>query len=561
MGNFGWNYAALIFLVVSCFFAWETIASTTTEAEALLKWKSGLSSSSLKSWSLSNLTNLCNWRGIVCNGDGAVSEINLPNADLYGTLHHLNFTSFPSLTGFNITGNSFNGSIPPAIGDLSNLVFLDLSYNRFDGSIPPQIGNLTELQHLDLSANYFISGVIPHQIGNLQKVCFLDFGAIFLANAFFAWETIASTTTEAEALLKWKSGLSSSSLKSWSLSNLTPLVIGGALSAMVMELFSEINLPNADLYGTLHHLNFTSFPSLTGFNITGNSFNGSIPPAIGDLSNLVFLDLSYNRFDGSIPPQIGNLTELQHLDLSANYFISGVIPHQIGNLQKVCFLDFGYSPSLDASDWSSKVKSFPMLTHFSFYGGELVSFPDFILCSRNLTYLHLSGIHLNGSIPESLFTNLEKLEYLDLSYNNFSGPLSPNINNLSNLKDLILSHNQFQGEIPYSIGQLKDLQVLDISQNLLNEIPYSIGQLKDLQVLDISQNLLNSTIPSSLSSLTKLSILELSSNLFSGNISPHLFSNWTKLTHLGLADNSFVGSIPSEIGQARQTKILHQLTW
>nr|GMD17199.1 probable leucine-rich repeat receptor-like protein kinase At1g35710 [Ipomoea batatas] len=171
MGNFGWNHAALIFLVVSCFFAWETIASTTTEAEALLKWKTGLSMGSfpLKSWSLSNLRNLCNWTGIVCNAGGAVSQINLPFADLYGTLHHLNFTSFPSLTRFNIIGNYFDGSIPPAIGDLSNLVFLDLSDNWFDGSIPPQIWNLTELQHLDLSIN-IISGVIPHQIGNLQKI-------------------------------------------------------------------------------------------------------------------------------------------------------------------------------------------------------------------------------------------------------------------------------------------------------------------------------------------------------------------------------------------------------
>nr|GMD18664.1 MDIS1-interacting receptor like kinase 2-like [Ipomoea batatas] len=348
---------------------------------------------------------------------------------------------------------------------------------------------------------------------------------------FFAWETIAaSTTTEAEALLKWKSGLSiccglSFPLKSWSLSNLTNLCNWTGIVCNGGGAVSQINLPYTHLYGTLHHLNFTSFPSLTGFNISGNHFNGSIPPAIGDLSNLVFLDLSYNRFHGNIPPQIWNLTELQHLDLSFN-FISGVIPHQIGNLQKVCFLDIGHNNLLlDASDWSSKVKSFPMLTHFSFYGAELVSFPDFILCSRNLTYLDLSVTHLNGSIPESLFTNLEKLEYLDLSYNNFWGPLSPNISNLSNLKDLILSGNQFQGEIPYSIGQLKNLQDLEISYNLLN-----------------------STIPSSLSSLTKLSTLELSANFISGNISPHLISNWTKLTHLGLADNSFNGSIPPAIG-------------
>nr|GLL30752.1 receptor-like protein 12 [Ipomoea trifida] len=684
MGNFGCNYTALIIFLVlpsACFFALETTSSARKEAEALLKWKSSLqsvsewSSSYLDSWSLSNLRNMCNWTGIVCNAGGAttVSQINLPYAGLSGTLHHLNFTSFPSLTRFDIGGNNFNGSIPPAIGDLSHLVFLDLSHNWFDGSIPPQIGKLRELQYLSLSDNKF-SGVVPHQIGNLQKVGFLDLGfnsyleaphwstvksfpvlrhLSFSGNKGFGSsfldfipghrnlthldlsenylngsipESLFTTLEKLEYLdlsennfsgplspkigklsnlkelylyynsfqgeipssigqlknlqfldishnefnssipselghctnltyldlrlnslfgalpsslssLTKKSSLSvfegfSFPLDSWSLSNLRNMcnwrgiVCNGGRATTV----SQINLPNAHLSGTLHHLNFTSFPSLTGFNISGNYFEGSIPPAIGDLSNLVFLDLSYNTFHGNIPPQIGNLTELQHFDLYGGNYMSGVIPHQFGNLQKVCFLDFGNNPFLDASDWLSKVKSYPMLRHFSFSRGELISFPDFILCSRNLTYLGLRGTNLNGSIPESLFTNLEKLEYLDLSDNEFFGPLSPNINNLSNLKDLILSGNQFQGEIPYSIGQLKNLQVLDISYNLLN-----------------------SAIPSSLSSLTKLSNLDLSSNFISGDISRYFISIWTKLTNLGLAYNSFHGSLPSEIANEPPT--------
>nr|GMD15533.1 MDIS1-interacting receptor like kinase 2-like [Ipomoea batatas] len=452
-----------------------------------------------------------------------------------------NINNLSNLKDLRLSENQFQGEIPYSIGQLKDLQVLDISYNLLNSTIPSSLSSLTKLSYLDLSSNFISGNISPHLISNWTELTFLglannsfsgnipsEIALIFLAMpCLFALETIASTTTEAEALLKWKSGLSSwfsFPLNSWSLSNLTNHCNWSGIVCNGGGAVSQINLPNAYLSGTLHHLNFTSFPSLTRFNISDNYFKGSIPPAIGDLSNLVFLDLSNNWFDGNIPPQIGNLTELQHLDLSVNYFMSGVIPHQIGNLQKVCFLDIGNNNLLDGSDWSSKVKSYPMLRHFSFSRGELISFPDFVLCSRNITYLDLSEIYLNGSIPESLFTNLEKLEYLDLSYNNFSGPLSPNINNLSNLKDLILSHNQFQGEIPYSIGQLKDLQVLDISQNLLN-----------------------SSIPSSLSSLTKLSILELSSNFISGNISPHLISNWTKLTNLGLAYNSFNGSILSEI--------------
>nr|GMD46807.1 MDIS1-interacting receptor like kinase 2-like [Ipomoea batatas] len=326
---------------------------------------------------------------------------------------------------------------------------------------------------------------------------------VVLPACFFA---SASTTTEAEALFKWKSTLlmSSSYLNSWSLSNLrnmcnwTGIVCNGGGASV-----SEINLPNADLCGTLHRLNFTSFPSLTRFSISGNKFNGSIPPTIGDLSNLVFLDLSNNRFDGSIPPQIGKLRELQYLSLYHNN-ISGVVPYQIGNLQKVWFLDLGSNSYLEAPDNWSRVKSFPVLRHLSFAGNKFgPRFPDFILDCRNITYLDLSRNYLNGSIPESLFTTLEKLEYLYLIDNNFSGPLSSNIGKLSNLKVLDLWSNSFKGEIPSSIGQLQNLQVLYISNNEFNSsIPFELGRCTNLTGLDLSFNSLFGALPSSLSSLT-----------------------------------------------------------
>ncbi|VFR00586.1 unnamed protein product [Cuscuta campestris] len=170
------NYVAFFFLM--SFFALETAAaSARTEAEALVKWKNTLfissssssSSSSLSSWSLPGLKNLCKWSGIVCNNRTTVSQINLANGGLSGTLDHLNFTSFASLAHFNISGNNFTGSVPPTIGDARSLVSVDLSSNMFGGTIPPQIGNLTELQHLTLFNNN-IAGAVPYQIGNLQKV-------------------------------------------------------------------------------------------------------------------------------------------------------------------------------------------------------------------------------------------------------------------------------------------------------------------------------------------------------------------------------------------------------
>ena len=43
---------------------------------------------------------------------------------------------------------SITGSIPPEIGNLTNLEILILSINQLTGSIPPEIGNLTNLKIL-----------------------------------------------------------------------------------------------------------------------------------------------------------------------------------------------------------------------------------------------------------------------------------------------------------------------------------------------------------------------------------------------------------------------------
>ena len=87
--------------------------SPTTEAEALIKWKNSLISSSPlnSSWSLTNIGNLCNWTGIACHSTGSISVINLSETQLEGTLAQFDFGSFPNLTGLNLSTNSkLNGS-------------------------------------------------------------------------------------------------------------------------------------------------------------------------------------------------------------------------------------------------------------------------------------------------------------------------------------------------------------------------------------------------------------------------------------------------------------------
>nr|GMD45978.1 receptor like protein 30-like [Ipomoea batatas] len=250
-----------------------------------------LNTNNLHSWSIANLDNICwNWSGISCNNGGDVYKIKLDNFSLSGTLESFDFLSFPNLNHFSLYNNSFYGPIPYAIVNLSQLVLLDLRLNRFVNSIPPEIGRLRNLQFLNLGFN------------NLD----------------------ASERTEGRALLKWKNTLSNAHvLHSWSIANLDNICWNwtGINCNNVGDVYG-ITLVDFSLSGTLESFDFISFPNLIHFNLHNNSFIGSIPYAIANLSRLDFLDLSLNRFVNFIPPEIGRLRNLQFLNLGFNNLVA-----------------------------------------------------------------------------------------------------------------------------------------------------------------------------------------------------------------------------------------------
>ncbi|RLN08648.1 hypothetical protein C2845_PM11G16530 [Panicum miliaceum] len=169
----------------------STASQLDQQADMLLRWKSSLnypmSFGCLETWS--NHTSPCNWTGVTCSatvphGHGrsdavkVVTYISLAACFFEGTLDQLHFEDLSELSVLDLSNNYLYGSIPPSIGNLTKLTYLDLSNNIngswcLSGHIPATIGMLENLETLNLGGNNF-TGRIPSSLGNLSTLVHMN---------------------------------------------------------------------------------------------------------------------------------------------------------------------------------------------------------------------------------------------------------------------------------------------------------------------------------------------------------------------------------------------------
>ena len=91
---------------------------------------------------------------------------NLPLADWEGVT--LGGTPV-RVTGLVLYDRDLRGMIPPELGRLDQLTYLNLAHNQLTGDIPPDLGNLTRLEGLWLHGNE-LSGTIPTELSQLAQL-------------------------------------------------------------------------------------------------------------------------------------------------------------------------------------------------------------------------------------------------------------------------------------------------------------------------------------------------------------------------------------------------------
>ena len=107
------------------------------------------------------------WFGVEADSTGNVTKLELSGNNLRGTLP-VALGSLTELNVLDLSGNQLRGPIPDARG-LTGLTSLNFGDNQLSGTIPGWLSSLTRLQDLSLRDNR-LTGPIPAELGDLREL-------------------------------------------------------------------------------------------------------------------------------------------------------------------------------------------------------------------------------------------------------------------------------------------------------------------------------------------------------------------------------------------------------
>ncbi|KAF8408157.1 hypothetical protein HHK36_007299 [Tetracentron sinense] len=466
-----------------------------------------------------------NFSGQIWSGFQRLREFSVSENKLTGEVLPSIFTENCSLEVMDLSENQFSGEIPKEVSNCRGLLSLVLWGNNFTGQIPSEIGLISNLEVLVLGSNK-LSREVPESLLNCSKLLFLDlskneFGGE-IQEIFGRFKQVNFLVLHGNS---YTGGINSSGilkLPNVSRLDLSYNTFSGPLPVELSEMPSlQFLILAFNQFSGSIPLEFGNFPLLQALDLSFNRLTGSIPPAIGKLSSLLWLMLANNSLTGVIPPEMGNCSSLLWLNL-ANNQLSGHIPPELSNIGRNATPTFESNrhnnPGRAASGECLAMRRWIPADYppFSFVYTLLTRKSCRSLWDRLLKGYGLFPICIGGSMVRTLQIS----GYLQLTGNQFSGEVPPEIGKMLNFSLFHLGNNQFSGKLPKEVGLLP-LADLNITKNKFSgEIPPEIGQLRCLQNLDLSYNNFSGAFPTSLNNLTELSKFNVSYNPFISGVIP-----------------------------------------
>ncbi len=539
---------------------------------ALVDFQATLTGNPWTQWDLTQPMDT--WAGVRLNENQCVDSLVIKEGNLNGTLS-LSIGNLSELKIFSLAENYISGTIPSTIGNLTNLTFLSLAENNFTGNIPPELGNLSNLEFLELSRNQ-LSGCYAENLKNLCDQLTSHPSSISSSNNFDAsWEDFCSTNEgicfedlpcpirDSLALVDlYNSTNGQGWTVSWDLS--APVDTWVGVRRNIEGCVDSISIGVNQLSGTLP-TSIKYLSELVHLGLGGNEIGGTILPEIGQLIKLTNLGLGGNNFTGGIPSEIGNLINLEQLWLGGNNNLGGSIPPQLGNLTNLTHFvlnDCGLTGSLP-----KELVGQTNIFYWRLFNNDLSGcYPSelAVICGRLRP-----GYNGDDQISDGNNFDASWEDFCSLGNGTCPPPTCREIDSLA-LVDFFhaANGNNWYASIRWDLNQpidtwygvtLNDNQCVDTllikEKDINGTLSPSIGNLSEIQLLSLPENNIGGSIPSSIGNLTNLTFLSLGDNNFTGII-PSQIGNLSNLTHLGLSHNALVGNIPSEIGNLTNLTLL-----
>ncbi len=421
------------------------------------------------------------------------------------------------LTGLDLNGFGLSGSIPSAIGTLTDLVTLDLGDNPgLTGALPQETGDLVNLE-IFRAVTTGLEGNLPASMGNLTRLTILHIGNNSIEGKIpESWEGMTAMQDFALFGTDILSPLPRTIFTGWTHLGSFIMHSNPGLTGSLPPQLGQMTTDNTTLDIQLHDCNFSggipeewaAIPQVcTQLYLYGNQLTEQIPLSIQNHP-------SWEYWNDYLPE-----TEIHYLRTQQNGVFLGLEPVPDAQRERLMVL----YDQLDGENWT-KGDNWNTQEDIATWEGVTVE-------NEAITGLDLSGFGLDGQLPSEI-GDFTSLRMLNLGNNpNLTGSLPANLGNLGELRRFLATETDLSGTLPGTMGNLKKLTELRLAGNRIS-----------------------GTIPEAWSGMEALEIFEVSGTDIQSPLPDALFTQWSHITDLLLFDNpGLTGALPHAIGDLTTT--------